>query len=846
MYRVLIFILSSLAVGAKWGHAQKLFGYVVEQNSGSKPVPGVMVKARLANQTATTEKGTFTLTFQNAKPGDNAVLVIDKDDWVIVEKSRLIVNLPADPFSYPHTVVICKADAWAKANQANYQLLNKTVREALLKQKSQLNKQSVNYQQTIDSLEDQFIKTQQHLGELTDALSRVNLDDVSETEKAAYAYFAEGKIDEAVLLRSTMQSEKNFLLATRRFKELSNIPDRADSSIVNIRKVIDLHRRNLKEEISLAKLRLDWKTAEDKLKFLADNDNTEHENLLAYGEFLSDHNEFDKAQKVYEECLDVYRRLKTESPKAFGSNLANVLYQLGSVLKKKYQYKAAEEKFEEAFTLYTQLSKEENFVFNQEMAQTISALAAILGDKQLLRQAEAGFKQALNLVKPLQKTNKDIYNVSLAAIQADLALLYLNGGMYKTADSVYKLALNILRQNDSLNVLANQVAIAEIQNKLGYIYLLQNKNEAAEVVLQNALTACRKYQSTSPGIYDLLLANVMANLGMLYTRKANLGTYVVSKKDSALAKDFLEDSRHGILKLVNAAPDYYSPSLAAINEDLGFFFTEVNDRDSAEIFYAESVTIYERYAILVPGMFELRLAGVQRKLGTIYQWRSSIAASIMFNSALNIYRRYAADKPGEMEEQIAETLYAIAVNGDPSAQTYSEEENLGIQKKSLAQYKDVQAIYARLDKKSGGKFAKDLKNIAASIDQINKEIARIQTLDASIYTPKSDLEKAEYELTGVRYDIQEARTNYHKLILLRYLVQRKSELIRAGQYKNLISLGHDYNDLSWYLLLHRKFPEAEKAARSAIEPGFKKPSDYDKEIEYAKANLAVSLLLQDK
>src|SRR5687768_11415411 len=138
------------------------------------------------------------------------------------------------------------------------------VREALQKQKSQLNKQSQYYQKTIDSLEDQFIKTQAHLGELTDALSRVNLDDVSETEKAAYAYFSEGKIEEAVLLRGTLQSEKNLLLATQRLKELANKPPGSDSSILSTHKLIALHRRNLKEEINLAKLRLDWKTAEEK------------------------------------------------------------------------------------------------------------------------------------------------------------------------------------------------------------------------------------------------------------------------------------------------------------------------------------------------------------------------------------------------------------------------------------------------------------------------------------------------------------------------------------------------------------------------------------------------------
>ena len=846
MHKLPLMLIAFLVLGATRAHAQKLFGYVVEQNSGSKPVPGVMVKARFANQTATTEKGTFTLTFQNAKPGDNAVLVIEKDEWVIVEKSRLEVNLPADPFNYPHTVVICKADEWAKANQSNYQLLDKMVREALRKQKSQLNKQSQNYQKTIDSLEDQFIKTQSQLSELTDAFSRVNLDDVSETEKAAYAYFSEGKIDEAVLLRGTLQSEKNLLLATQRLKDLPDKPVGSDSSIVSIQKLIALHRRNLKEEINLAKLRLDWKTAEDKLKFLSVNDSFDHENLIHYGEFLYSQNEFDKAQGVYENCLKIYRELKEGNSKAFGSNLANVLYHSGAILKNKYQYQEAEEKFKEALALYTQANKEDGLLFNQKLGETLSALAVLHGDKQLFRQAEGEFIKALGAVKPLEKININIYEEAVSDIQVKLALLYLHSGMYKPADSLFKTALNMLKKHDSLNVLSNQISIAEIQNNLGSLYLTQNKNEAAEVVLQNALAVCKKYQKTSPGIYDRLLAGVLANLGSLYTKTANLGTYVVEKQDSALARNCLEESRVTMLRLVNTAPAVYSPSLAGIDEQLSFFFTEVNDRDSAELFYTEAALIYENYAGLVPQMFDLPFARVLRKLGKIYQWGNPISATIVFNKAISIYKRYASVKPLEMEEEIAETMYEIAINGNSSRQVFSKEDNLNNQKESLAKYKELLELYNRLDKKSGGKFAESLKSISSSIERINKEIARVQALDPSIYSPKSDLEKAEYELDGLRYDIQAANTDYHKLILLKYLVQRKLELIKSGKFTDVISLGHDYNNLSWYLILNRNFAEAELAARKSLEPGVKKPADYDKEIEYAKANLAMSLLLQNK
>src|SRR4051812_23235075 len=163
MIKLLTLLTASMTFSFIHSDAQKLFGYVLEQNSGKKPVPGVMVKSAFANQTFTTDNGSFTLGFQNAKPGYNTVLTIEKEKWIITEKDRLEVNLPQDPFTHPHTIIMCKADVWAKQSQENLQLLNRILRETLQKQKSALNKQSQDYDKTVDSLNEQFVKSQRNL-----------------------------------------------------------------------------------------------------------------------------------------------------------------------------------------------------------------------------------------------------------------------------------------------------------------------------------------------------------------------------------------------------------------------------------------------------------------------------------------------------------------------------------------------------------------------------------------------------------------------------------------------------------------------------------------------------------
>ena len=83
-------------------------------------------------------------------------------------------------------------------------------------------------------------------------------------------------------------------------------------------------------------------------------------------------------------------------------------------------------------------------------------------------------------------------------------------------------------------------------------------------------------------------------------------------------------------------------------------------------------------------------------------------------------------------------------------------------------------------------------------------------------------------------------------MLQQTLVDKKSAYIKAGIFLDTLSLGHDLNSLSWYLLFSNKYKEAENAAREALYPPFKKPAGYDEELEYAKVNLAHALLLQNK
>lgn len=825
-------------------NAQKLYGFVYEQNSGNKPVPGVMVKAALANQITTSDNGAYTLNFQNGKPGHSAVLIIEKDKWVITEKAKLEVNLPLDPFNHPHTIIMCRAEVWAKQNQDNKVLLTKLLRDALQKQKAALNRQSNDYQRTIDSLEEQFVKSQKSLGEITEALSRVNLDEVSETEKAAYAYFAEGKLEQAILLRETLQSEKNLLIANQRLKTLKNETVVNDSALAAVYNTINLHRRNLREEITLAQLQFDWKTAERKLKFLAENDELDYDNLFRYGDFLLNQNEFNKAGQVFDNLVTIYAPLNKANANVFGTNFANALYKSGLIKKEKNDFANAEKLLQQAFDLYSNAYKTD--VLNiQPLTQAAIALADIHGRLRLFARSEKEYQQALVIANQIKSSNINLYTLLYADIQNGLAQLQLYKNDFASAENLFKESLKARRKLDSINPLSQEVEVAIVQTNLAATYIQQKKLEAARVLLDQSLSQFKKFQQSSPLVFSPIVAEAQTHLGNVFMAKSYLGTYAVSKQDSAIACQNLSSSVQIFRSLALTFPEVYESKLANACYNLGIFFNEAMETDSAEALFTEAISLYEKLADQTPAAFDIPLAKTQQKLAKIYTLHNSESAKILLNKALAIYKKHAAAKE-DMELPMADVLFDIAVVHQYSDAAYSKQEKISLLEQNLKEFKELLPRFENLEKNSPGVYKEEIESIKIFISKTENELKRIQQLDASIYASVSDSDKAARELTGIMYDVQAAASISNKLMLQQSLVTKKRAYIKSGNFTDTISLGHDLNGLSWYLLFSKKFKEAEDAAKEALTPSFKKPVGYDDEMEYVKANLAHALLLQNK
>lgn len=110
--------------------AQTLFGYVRELNSGNKPISNVLVKGISANQVLSTDKGEYTLHFQGRKAGQTVYITVEKEGWLVTDKSKLRTNLPSSPSQNPHIIVVCQKDNWDKLLRNSKDICEKGMRDS--------------------------------------------------------------------------------------------------------------------------------------------------------------------------------------------------------------------------------------------------------------------------------------------------------------------------------------------------------------------------------------------------------------------------------------------------------------------------------------------------------------------------------------------------------------------------------------------------------------------------------------------------------------------------------------------------------------------------------------------
>ena len=168
---------------------------------------------------------------------------------------------------------------------------------------------------------------------------------------------------------------------------------------------------------------------------------------------------------------------------------AEMLRNMGNVLRRQKKYEAADKNFTQAMVIFKRLKDEEG------IARTLSNQGQIFYHKEDYQQAQQRFEDAIALA---EKINQPLVK---AQTMGRLAYVYIEQKAFDTAKKLLEKELKLVIQ------LKNQDLEADVQNDLGKVLILTNQLEEAEVYLTKALKLGQKIGAKERILasYDLLM-----------------------------------------------------------------------------------------------------------------------------------------------------------------------------------------------------------------------------------------------------------------------------------------------------------------------------------------------------
>ncbi len=829
-----------------YSKAQILYGYIRELNSDNTPVKRAVIKSTNANQITSTDKGEYTLRFQAGKPGNAVLLFLEKDGFVVTDKTKLTTTLSNDPLNNPHVIIVCPKDKWRKIMDASIDVCEKTLRISYEKKVTDLNqrlndlkKDNNKYITILDSLRNEIqLLTEQYNEQLEDIIkiaeehSKQNLDELNELEQKAYYLFNEGKIEESLALRESMKSMENIEKRNAENKQMTQTIDNNNAA-----NAID--RNNLKQQAKEAALLFKWDKVEIALEFLA-RDTTDYKAISEYATFLYKQNHIDQAQKKYEQLLNLLKCLAKNNPNTYEPDIAITLNYIGRLFVKKHDYIEAEKYHKESFEIRKHLAKNNSESYESAFAETLNNMGILYKSKRDYTLAEKYYKESLEIRRRLAKNNPEVYEIEVAKTLNNIGVLHRVKNDYFQSEQYYKESLEIKRRllNTNSNE-SNKLSYSITLNTLGFLFVKKHEYTKAEQYYKESIEIRRQLAKNNPEAYEPDLAKILNYMGILYK----------CKRDYTLAEKYYKESLEIRRRLAKNNPDVYEISFTVTLNNLGNLYEKKYDYIQAEQYYKESLEIYRHLINTNTGNYMENFAETLNNLGVLYEKKNDYSqAEHYYKESLETRRRLAKNNPEVFESVVAITLnnlgnlYRKSKNYTQSEQYYKE--SLEIRRHLAKNNPEVYGIDVAITLNNFGMLYFDKQDYILS-EQYYNESLKIKRRLAKTNPEAYEIDIAE---TLENFEILYKEMDNLKLCIIHLTeemeIYKKWALIN---YEYYYKYGNCYGKIAWYYILLSNYVKAEEAANEALKPNIgNNPLDYDEKIEWVYTKLAPSLLLQGK
>lgn len=365
------------------------------------------------------------------------------------------------------------------------------------------------------------------------------------------------------------------------------------------------------------------------------------------GTLYRNENELELAREAYEESLGIYRRHQSAAVRSCELDVAGVLTNLGTLYSSENDFTAARQAYEEALAIFRHLVSENPQAYEPDMAGALNNLGTLYRSENDLVAARDAHEEAFEIYLRLASHNPRAYEPSVAGTLNNLGIVADVENDYVLARKTYEQALEIFRRLASLNLRAYEPYLAMTLNNLGTALRSENDLRSAHEKFSEAFEIFRRLASESPRMYEPDLARTLVNLGDL----------CAINNDRAVARDMYEQALGIFRRLASRSSKAYKPEVAATLSNLGILFRKDGDRVSAREAYEKALDVCRELVAENPRAGEAALATTLHNLGTIHHddGESELAFEA-YKEAIEIRRRLAFEAPRAYEPDMALTL----------------------------------------------------------------------------------------------------------------------------------------------------------------------------------------------
>lgn len=446
-------------------------------------------------------------------------------------------------------------------------------------------------------------------------------------------------------------------------------------------------------------------------------------------------------QQNYQKSLDVCIKLQSalaQNSKTISEQEKAELYDLqGELYYCTNNFKDAELLLQKAIEL-RKASVQQGQEQDMLIAESCVKLAKVYYMITRFFEAEALYIQALDIYKKYDTEAIEAVDVDIARTSLELGKLYYMINRHEDARKLFIDAHTKYSELVNSGKKRYTTELAESCNRIAFLDIAVYSHCNAERYYVQAMKIKQLLTQKEPVVYFLFLKRILNKLGLYWKENGNADygdlflqeaeriksmiqnkTYADNKEEyRALDYDYykqpinkpfiesiLKESLRHYKVLANENPEAYEPSLAQAYNVIGTFYTQIGEKQKAEVNYAEAIAIRERLVKREPAM-KPTLAASYSNLSQHYViWDQYEKAEKYFIQAIDIYKCFTKGEAGAYNTDLARIYFLLA-------NLYAK---VGKSKQAEDCYKDSILLYIKLYEKSSRAYVDRIINTVNNV-----------------------------------------------------------------------------------------------------------------------------------